>query len=87
MVLVAKAGATKLFELFHNEHPELFVLQIHPGLVGGTDMHSKFAHTTGGFEFDDGESLFYICKSLSRSFNRPKLFLLLYFTPGLALNS
>lgn len=52
----SKAGATKLFELFHDEHPELFVLQIHPGLVGGTDMHSKFAHTTEGFEFDDGES-------------------------------
>jgi NAD(P)-dependent dehydrogenase (short-subunit alcohol dehydrogenase family) len=50
----SKTGATKLFELFHCEHPELFVLQIHPGLIGGTDMHSKFAHMTEGLEFDDG---------------------------------
>jgi hypothetical protein len=51
----SKAGATKLFELFRNEHPDMFVLQIHPGLVGGTEMHSKFSHMTEGLEFDDGE--------------------------------
>lgn len=53
----SKAGATKLFELYSCEHPELFVLQIHPGLVGGTEMHSKFSHMTEGLEFDDGLSL------------------------------
>ncbi|KAI1081713.1 hypothetical protein F5B20DRAFT_53264 [Whalleya microplaca] len=50
---VSKAGATKLFDIFAHEHPELFVLQVHPGLIGGTTMHSKFAHTTEGFDFDD----------------------------------
>ncbi|KAH3981259.1 hypothetical protein HBI24_079850 [Parastagonospora nodorum] len=49
----SKAGATKLFELYGNEHPEMFVLQIHPGLIGGTEMHSKFSHMTEGLEFDD----------------------------------
>jgi hypothetical protein len=58
----SKAGATKLFGLFHCEHPELFVCQIHPGLIGGTDMHSKFAHMTEGLEYDDGMlASFLIC--------------------------
>ncbi|RYO90238.1 hypothetical protein DL764_008475 [Monosporascus ibericus] len=45
--------ATKLFALFARENPALFVLQVHPGLIGGTIMHSKFAHTTEGLLYDD----------------------------------
>ncbi|RYP25860.1 hypothetical protein DL768_011624 [Monosporascus sp. mg162] len=49
----SKAGATKLFELPAHENPALFVLRVHRGLIGGTIMHSEFAHTTEGLLYDD----------------------------------
>ncbi|KAG7129230.1 Short chain dehydrogenase citE like protein [Verticillium longisporum] len=51
----SKMGGTKLFEYFHHENPNLFVLQIHPGLIGGTAMAAKFEHKAVdlGLVFDD----------------------------------
>ncbi|KAM0273509.1 hypothetical protein ACHAQH_008335 [Verticillium albo-atrum] len=44
----AKMGSTKLFEYFHHENPGLFVLQVHPGLIGGTAMSAKFETSLEG---------------------------------------
>ncbi|TDZ32141.1 Short chain dehydrogenase citE [Colletotrichum spinosum] len=41
----SKIAATKMFEYFLSENPGLFVLQVHPGLIGGTTMFEKFAPT------------------------------------------
>ncbi|WYZ42742.1 hypothetical protein EsH8_VI_000441 [Colletotrichum jinshuiense] len=51
----SKSAATKMFEYFHDENPGLFVLQVHPGLIGGTAMSVKFATTVEelGLVYDD----------------------------------
>jgi len=55
----SKAGATKLFEYVAAEHPDLFVLQVHPGLILTTRMSDKFRDSVTGFEGDNGEYIFY----------------------------
>ncbi|CAM1507860.1 Fc.00g047080.m01.CDS01 [Cosmosporella sp. VM-42] len=51
----SKTGAYKLFEYYYNENPDFTVLQIHPGLIGGTAMSAKFHDnvTSLGYEYDD----------------------------------
>ena len=38
----SKLGAYKLFEYYHRENPDFFVLQFHPGVYGDTGMGPKF---------------------------------------------
>ncbi|KAK7449598.1 hypothetical protein CaCOL14_013270 [Colletotrichum acutatum] len=51
----SKSGATKMFEYFRDENPGFFVLQVHPGLIGGTVMSEKFAPSVEkfGLTYDD----------------------------------
>ncbi|KAE9575308.1 Short chain dehydrogenase citE [Colletotrichum fructicola] len=51
----SKSAATKMFEYFHDENPDMFVLQVHPGLIGGTAMSEKFASRVEelGLVYDD----------------------------------
>ncbi|GKT40253.1 short chain dehydrogenase citE [Colletotrichum spaethianum] len=51
----SKSAATKMFEYLHEENPDFFVLQVHPGLIGGTAMSEKFASTVEelGLVYDD----------------------------------
>ncbi|KAK2063066.1 NAD(P)-binding protein [Colletotrichum caudatum] len=51
----SKIAATKLFEHFHGENPGFFVIQVHPGLIGGTAMSEKFAESVEalGAPYDD----------------------------------
>ncbi|KAL0936338.1 short chain dehydrogenase reductase [Colletotrichum truncatum] len=53
----SKSAATKLFEYYHHENPDAFVLQVHPGLIGGTAMSEKFAASAKelGLVYDDIE--------------------------------
>ncbi|KAK1981141.1 hypothetical protein LZ30DRAFT_593345 [Colletotrichum cereale] len=53
----SKIAATKLFEQFHGENPGFFVVQVHPGLIGGTAMSEKFGATVEelGLAYDDIE--------------------------------
>lgn len=59
----SKAGAVKLFEYVHHEHPEIFVLCLHPGLVAETGMSPGFETIAAGthvdmasLPWDDGKS-------------------------------
>jgi len=59
----SKAGAAKLFEYVHHEHPEMFVLCLQPGLVAETGMSPGFENIANGAQmdmarlpWDDGES-------------------------------
>ncbi|CAI0654189.1 unnamed protein product [Colletotrichum noveboracense] len=51
----SKSAATKMFEYFRDENPGMFVLQVHPGLIGGTAMSEKFAPRVEelGLVYDD----------------------------------
>ncbi|KAK2031966.1 NAD(P)-binding protein [Colletotrichum zoysiae] len=51
----SKIAATKLFEHFHGENPDFFVVQVHPGLIGGTAMSEKFGESVEalGMPYDD----------------------------------
>ncbi|KZL63595.1 short chain dehydrogenase reductase [Colletotrichum incanum] len=51
----SKSAATKMFEHFLGENPNFFVLQVHPGLIGGTAMSEKFASSVEelGLLYDD----------------------------------
>ncbi|KAF9876600.1 hypothetical protein CkaCkLH20_06008 [Colletotrichum karsti] len=51
----SKSAATKMFEYFRDENPGFFVLQVHPGLIGGTVMSEKFAPAVKdlGLVYDD----------------------------------
>ncbi|OLN97106.1 putative oxidoreductase C663.06c-like protein 1 [Colletotrichum chlorophyti] len=51
----SKSAATKMFEYFRDENPGFFVLQVHPGLIGGTAMSQKFLSKAKelGLVFDD----------------------------------
>lgn len=56
----SKLGATKVFEIFGHEQKDdsgsgIRVMQIHPGLIGGTGMSAKFEASASGLEWDDGE--------------------------------
>jgi NAD(P)-dependent dehydrogenase (short-subunit alcohol dehydrogenase family) len=51
----SKTGATKLFECLHHEHPELFVLSVHPGLLAGTDMMEGFENIARGLQVEMAE--------------------------------
>jgi NAD(P)-dependent dehydrogenase (short-subunit alcohol dehydrogenase family) len=51
----SKAGATKLFEYVAGEHPELFVLQVHPGLILSTGTASKIKESVAGYPDDTGK--------------------------------
>ena len=48
----SKAGAVKLFEYVHHEHPEIFVLCLHPGLVAETGMSPRFENIANGTQVD-----------------------------------
>lgn len=37
----SKIAAWKLFDYFHHENPDLTLVHIHPGLIGGTAMGDK----------------------------------------------
>lgn len=52
----SKAAATKLFEYVHNENPDLFVVQVHPGLILTTDMALHFGSAVEGYSGIDGKS-------------------------------
>ncbi|KAJ0331031.1 hypothetical protein COL922a_012058 [Colletotrichum nupharicola] len=51
----SKSAATKMFEYFRDENPGMFVLQVHPRLIGGTAMSEKFAPRVEelGLVYDD----------------------------------
>ncbi|OHE93837.1 hypothetical protein CORC01_10858 [Colletotrichum orchidophilum] len=51
----SKSAATKMFEYFRDENPGFFVLQVHPGLIGGTAMSEKFGASVEAFglTYDD----------------------------------
>jgi NAD(P)-dependent dehydrogenase (short-subunit alcohol dehydrogenase family) len=51
----SKIGATKLFEYVAAEHPELFVLQVHPGLILTTGVADKILENVKGFSGDEGK--------------------------------
>ncbi|KDN60835.1 hypothetical protein CSUB01_08147 [Colletotrichum sublineola] len=53
----SKIAATKMFEHFHGENPGFFVIQVHPGLIGGTAMSEKFGSSVEalGLAYDDIE--------------------------------
>ncbi|RYO86456.1 hypothetical protein DL763_006704 [Monosporascus cannonballus] len=48
----SKAGATKLFEYVHHEHPEMFVLCLQPGLVAETGMSAGFENIANGIQME-----------------------------------
>ncbi|KAK2610112.1 hypothetical protein N8I77_003567 [Diaporthe amygdali] len=48
----SKAGATKLFEYVHHEHPEMFVLCLQPGLVAETGMSPGFENVASALQMD-----------------------------------
>lgn len=48
----SKAGATKMFEYLHHEHPDLFVLSVQPGLIADTGMSEGFENIAGGLGMD-----------------------------------
>ncbi|KAK8860033.1 Short chain dehydrogenase citE [Apiospora arundinis] len=50
----SNSAATKMFEYFGNEHPELRVVQVHPGLIR-TPLTHKFAPSSEGIPWDDAE--------------------------------
>ncbi|KAF7561181.1 hypothetical protein G7046_g2945 [Stylonectria norvegica] len=49
----SKAAATKLFEYAAGEHPEHFVLQLHPGLILSTGTASRIAESVAGYPSED----------------------------------
>ncbi|EFX04042.1 short chain dehydrogenase reductase [Grosmannia clavigera kw1407] len=51
----SKVAATKLFEYVHNENPDLFVVQVHPGLILTTDMAESFRDAVQGYTGIDVE--------------------------------
>ncbi|TAQ88310.1 hypothetical protein B7494_g3363 [Chlorociboria aeruginascens] len=48
----SKLAATKLFEYIGVEHPELFILQVHPGLILDTAQADKIRESVKGFPGD-----------------------------------
>lgn len=48
----SKAGAVKLFEYVHHEHPDMFVLCLQPGLVAETGMSPGFEMIANGSQMD-----------------------------------
>lgn len=59
----SKAGAAKLFEYVHHEHPDIFVLNVQPGLINETGMVDGFKNIANGLQvdlanlpWDDGKS-------------------------------
>lgn len=53
----SNSAATKMFEYFGNEHPELRVVQVHPGLIR-TRLTNKLVSSpeAKGWPWDDGIS-------------------------------
>lgn len=51
----SKLAAYKLFEYYGKENPDFFVLQIHPGLIGGTTLAEKIVDDVKkyGLVYDD----------------------------------
>ena len=50
----SKLAAAKLFDYVHGEYPNLFVLNIHPGVID-TSMNQKTAEAGVKMPFDDGK--------------------------------
>lgn len=48
----SKAGAVKLFEYVHHEHPDMFVLCLQPGLIAETEMSNGFEHIAKGMQMN-----------------------------------
>ncbi|KAF3771075.1 NAD(P)-binding protein [Cryphonectria parasitica EP155] len=48
----SKAGAAKLFEYVHHEHPEMFVLCLQPGLVAETGVSAGFENIAKGMQVE-----------------------------------
>jgi NAD(P)-dependent dehydrogenase (short-subunit alcohol dehydrogenase family) len=49
----SKLAAAKLFDYVHKENPNLFVLNVHPGVIM-TAMNKKLEGTEVEFPYDDG---------------------------------
>ncbi|KAH6893017.1 hypothetical protein B0T10DRAFT_481269 [Thelonectria olida] len=51
----SKIAAWKLFDYFHHENPDLVLIHVHPGLIGGTAMGDKVSISVKelGLVYDD----------------------------------
>jgi NAD(P)-dependent dehydrogenase (short-subunit alcohol dehydrogenase family) len=81
----SKAAATKLFEYVAAEHPEHYVLQVHPGLILSSGMTSKLLEQLKGLQGDKGEfsSVFFLLSiSASRCFQLADKVILLVALSG-----